>query len=332
MKVFQSLSLIIFSLVMLPTYAEPVNCLTVDIDFQSNEVIESLETKRSEPRIWLLNKASLPENASDCEINDYISTIMLLSQNQSSYVASHPQVMLLTRAVKDKINLIIPYGKNHYGPVMYIDGVLKNLASEDNRDLIIEAFKQYDYLIDVIAHKKWGKHAEQILIEKSAEYAYQVNYDYVEALVGIQDEKHNELLKKILLTPTNNRHIALMRVKTQPNFDYDVVLNEIWNNQSLNELESQYTVMDALNIGNKIALQWLIQNPDKSIYNSSCKTGFECATNVLLSSLDKDELKEWYKDNREYLLFSEEDKTFKMDESFSMLMNKAKKKIFNLFN
>ena len=322
----------IFILVMLPTYAEPINCLSVDIDFKGDLVIQSLETKRSEPRTWLLNKVSLPENASDCEINDYISIILQLSQNQSYYISTHPQVMLLTRAVRDKINIIIPYGKNNYGPVMYVDEVLKNLASEDNRDLIIEAFDQYDYLIDVIAHKKWGQYAEKTLIEKAAKYSYQVNYDYVEALVSIQDEKHNELLRKIILTPTNNRHIALMRIKNQPNFDYDVVLNEIWNNQTLSELESQYTVMDALNTGNKMALQWLILNPDKSIYNASCKTGYECATNVLISDLDKAELKEWYKNNREYLLFSKNDKTFKIDESFGVLIDKAKKKIFNLFN
>ena len=217
----------------------------------------------------LLKRIHLPANASLCERRDFVDLILYASQKQSSYMQTDPQVNMIKLAIKDYEEEFMSLAKDWHSPNSYVQKALvEALADNSKIDVVRKNIDKYPWLIKVVVNNGWSlqfrKEIENVITKRNGK----VSYNYAAALAQIDDPGTKHLLLSLFNSGSGNRHVTYSYSKNIKWFDPIPVMMEIWNSDSVTDLEQQYFAYPLIRNGFMPALDYTVNKIDGYASNS----------------------------------------------------------------
>ena len=264
----------------------------------------------------LLKKVVLPENPSEKQVVEYIDQILRTTINQRSFSSRDPQIPKLIQVGSKNLHLLLDaidkysHGMNDYH-LMY---AIKRLADSSHKKLILRQLPRSRDLIDVVVRKGWERDARNILIQ-----GLEINNGYlptkwIGATAKLNDKKATPLLIEHFIRGSNKKW-TYDSIKHIPGIELKDAVAKAWENAKFNR-NSSYELTSvakiAVGYGHKDALNVLVNeltgNKNKRERQS---VGMALKRHLDFVGSDK-EIVDYYKKNKDNLVFDPKDKRFKI--------------------
>ncbi|WP_444895859.1 hypothetical protein [Microbulbifer sp. SSSA005] len=294
---------------------EEVNCLQINYGMSDQELIKRISAKDRKPDFTLLKKVHLPANASLCQKQDFIETILYLSSNQRSYTETDPQVSMISRALKGNEEDFLPMAKsNWHSPNSYIsDAYISMISDRGMKDFVKKHFSKYPWLIEAITRNGWSKDFKEEIIQFVENKNGHVNYHFATAFSQINDPATEDLILKSFFNSGANRHIFYSRIEKLEWLTLTPSLEKLWQSPDVNKLELAYLAYPLGITGFIPVLDYLANNENGSTYDNPYRSNIDFFNYLTDQNLQPGELKEWLKLNRSSLVFDNESRKFNLN-------------------
>ena len=185
-------------------------------------------TEPKGPDLKVLHKIKLPENPTEDQVREYIDLIIMASRGQDRWGPGDPQVRMLAQLGRKRLKLLIDaLGRGDY----YLVEAIKRLATEADKQLIIDALRRHHGLVEIIVREGWEKDARDTLVRVLATRPhYRPLYlptEWIKAVTRLKDPKTYDDLKAYFIDGMNpySTYRALL---TLPDFDLAGAAAEAW--------------------------------------------------------------------------------------------------------
>ena len=261
--------------------------------------------------IEALDKIDLPENPSKNDILEYFREIARATQNQRSFSESDPQVYMLMEVGHENLAYLVSYNADHMVD-MYFISAIKELAREEDKELILSFLPRKRDLVKVVVAKRWEEDAKQILTSELSELPQYLPTEWVNAVASFDDPCTYDSLRNYLIYGSN-RSWTYQSIKNNTSIeDLEDAVGEAWKNtkkehsewgqNSFAPIAASYGHVDALEViidslGSP-SLSPSVHQPRKYIFQYTKFRG----TN--------DEIRKWFKQNKSKLEFDKQNEKF----------------------
>ena len=274
--------------------------------------------KRKAPDMEALSKIQLRDNATKREVRDYVQRIFQASRDQRSYFASDPQVGMLKEVGPGNVDVLIEVARDGLGWTNYAVYALEDLVNDTHRHRILSVLPRQRRLVRVVVAKGWEDDAREILINGLRNYTGYLPSQWISAVASFHSPSTYDVLIDYFVNGWN-RHVTYGIIKGLPGIDLTKALPKAWESArtSGRKYEIGSLTQSAIAVGYRPALDYVIDTLDD---NDGVPRTLYRARAVALRYLDvhgsNEEIRDWYRENRDQLQFDPADKKFKRKNKF----------------
>jgi hypothetical protein len=258
-----------------------------------------------------LDNITLPDNPLKKDILKYFREIARATQNQRSFSESDPQVYMLLEVGHENLEYLVSYNADHMVD-MYFTAAIKELAEEEDKELILSYLPRKRDLVKVITAKRWEEDAKQILISELAELPQYLPTEWVSAVASFDDPCTYDSLKNYL-TYGSNRSWTFKAIKNSTSMeDLEDTVGEAWENakKAHSEWDKNSFAPIAASYGHVDALEVIINSLDSPANGPSVYQPRKQIFQYTEVRGTNDEIRKWFKKNKSKLVFDAEAEKF----------------------
>jgi len=249
-----------------------------------------------------LAKIVLPTNPSEKDVLAYLSKIELASAYQNSYSSRDPQVLMITAIGNKYLDLLLSRSSNHKIR-FYVIRAAQQLASENDKAIILKHLKTNRDLVSVITRNGWVKDAKEILYNQ---LRYNQNYlptEWIKAVASFKDQTTYEDLTRYLISGPN-KSWTYNAIKSLPGIELEFPVKQAWLNAKSDKWSKINFAPIAVSYGHADALAIIIDSLDRNPNSGEFVREPEKYINQYTNAEGlNDEIRDWYKANKNMLKF-----------------------------
>ncbi len=260
-----------------------------------------------------LDKISLPDNPTKKDILKYFREIARATQNQRSFSESDPQVYMLLEVGHENLEYLVSYNADHMVD-MYFTAAIKELAQDEDKELILSYLPRKRDLVKVVVAKRWEEDAKQILTSELAELPQYLPTSWVSAVASFDDPCTYDNLKNFLIYGSN-RSWTFKAIKNSTSIDdLKDTVDEAWQNakKSRSEWDKNSFAPIAASYGHVDALEVIVNSLDSPSSDPSVYQPRKQIFQYTEIRGTNDEIRKWFKKNQSNLIFDKEIEKFKI--------------------
>jgi hypothetical protein len=258
-----------------------------------------------------LDKIDLPDNPSKSDILKYFRQIVRATQNQRSFSESDPQVYMLLEVGHENLEYLVSYNADHMVD-MYFTAAIKELAQEEDKELILSYLPRKRDLVKVVVAKRWEVDAKQILTSELAELPQHLPTEWVSAVASFDEPCTYDSLKNYLIYGSN-RSWTYKAIKNNTSIeDLKTTVGEAWENakKAHSEWDKNSFAPIAASYGHVDALEVIVNSLDSPSSGPSVYQPRKLMFQYSEIRGTNDEIRKWFKINKSNLVFNEEIEKF----------------------
>ncbi|MDH3349872.1 MAG: hypothetical protein OEM02_17425 [Desulfobulbaceae bacterium] len=258
-----------------------------------------------------LDKIKLPENPSKNQILKYFREIAQATQNQRSFSESDPQVYMLMEVGHENLEYLVSYNADHMVD-MYFTAAIKELAQEEDKELILSYLPRKRDLVKVVVGKRWEEDAKQILISELTELPQYLPTEWVSAVASFDEPCTYDSLKNYLIYGSN-RTWTYKAIKNGTSITgLKEAVDEAWKNAKKDHSEwDKFSFAPiAVSYGHVDALEVIISSLDSPSNTPSVYQPRQHIFQYTEFRGSNDKIRKWFKQNKSKLVFDEENEKF----------------------
>lgn len=265
------------------------------------------------------DKIQLPENPSKKDILQYFREIARATQGQTTFSESDPQVHMLIEVGHENLKYLVSYNADR--PVnMYFIAAIRELTREEDKELILNFLPRKKDLVKVVIDKNWQEDAKPILISELNELPPYLPTEWIRAVASLDDPCTHEGLKNYLIYGSNRSwtYKAIISNTTIPNLKE--AIGEAWTNarKEPSEYSRNSFAPIAASYGHVDALGVIVQALDSSDrFGSGIRDARKYIFQLTEIRGTNDEIRSWYKKNKDKLVFNTELEKFIIKQQIS---------------
>ena len=258
-----------------------------------------------------LDKIKLPDDPSKSDILKFFREIAKATQNQRAFSESDPQVYMLMEVGHKNLKYLVSYNADHMVD-MYFMAAIKELAQNEDKDLILSYLPIKRELVKVVVAKRWEEDAKQILTSELAELPQYLPTEWINAVASFDDPCTFDSLKNYLIYGSN-RSWTFESIKNNTSMtDLKEAVDEAWTNakKSHGNWEKNSFAPIIVSYGHIDALEAIIDSLDSSPSGSSVYQPRKHIFQYTEVRGTNDEIRKWFKQNKSNLIFDEQHEKF----------------------
>jgi hypothetical protein len=259
----------------------------------------------------VLDKIKLPKNPTDADIKKYIYAIMWLSKDQRSFSPSDPQVAKFTELGAERLPIMVQCLDNSNSLRSYhlLQAIIR-LTDDNHKEIIIKALPKHKELVRAILSEGWENDARKELIIGLKRYQSYIPYEWVQAVVNLNDPKTYPLLREYFIKGQNKSH-TYNTIKNLPIKNMDDAVSEAWRRTPYDKYHRTTMSAIAVKYGHKDALEYLIDAllEKSNFYNVTPRA---TVLKHIDFSGDNKAIQKWFRKNKSKLVFNKITKKFKL--------------------
>lgn len=269
------------------------------------------------PDIATLRAIELPDKDDPEQVKEYISAIVRTSLGQNTYSDRDPQVRMLIDLGEENVPLMIDSlrfssGMNNY----HLRRAIVHLASERNKDVILEALPLYPELVSAVVRQGWGTDARDTLIMELRSIR-SLPTEWIQAVASLRDPETYPLLVEYFVEGPN-RSFTYRAIRDLPIESLDEAVEQAWNRTKRSHRHDRMSMaIIALEYGHVDALEVLV---DALAHGGEDGTwpAREARPAVLRHTAFRgtnQEILAWFQAHRDSLVFDAESRRFEVQPS-----------------
>jgi len=262
-----------------------------------------------------LSRIKLPENPTEAEVREYVSRILVASQDQQTFSSADPQVQMLTRVGPEHVDVLVRAAGWTPMAGIHIVPAIDRLAQPEHKDLILDALPRVPELVQVVLDQGWLEDARETLVAGLRHHPDYLPTEWVEAVAFFRDPHTYDELKHYFVHGAN-RAYTYRAIKDLPDIELSGAVAEAWRRSSLGEWEAISMAPVAMEYGQLDALAYAVRTltdpspSDQRRYDSWRLWGAVGRhTNAPQSA---EGLKRWFAQNKDRLVFDPETRMFRV--------------------
>ncbi len=276
----------------------------IDARLKKNEErkpVNIISRMNNNTNLVALEKITLPENPTREQVSEYIQKIVNASREQRSFSSNDLQVAMLSLIGHKNLDLLLKY----YSSTFYIQYAVQNMATKDDKEIILKALKENRDLIRVVLRMGWEKDVKDLIIQELKNNRNVLPPEWIDAAVMFKDPKIYPDLIEYLING-GNCSITYKAIKKLPGIELEDAVAKMWDKKRLLDSywERDNAAMIAAEWGHLDALGYLINwlkqpQPDQHMCGEIRNTIWQ----VTEQSGSPEELDKWFKENGDKLTF-----------------------------
>ena len=297
---------------------------------------------RKGPDLDALRKLKLPGDPTEEQVRQYIISIYAASKAQTTFSDDDPQPELLARLGRERLGVLLETWERynyHTGPLSprrtisirddevmisrfplahpflsYLESAVVHIATEEDKQLIVEALPGNHSLVRVILKKGWEAAAKDTLTSVLASRPNIVHPGWIEATARLRDPDTYEDLMAYLVKGANP-HGTYRSIRSLPGLDVSGAVAEAWEAaRSRRDSRAKcWIAVFAVEHGHLDALEYLV-----GFHEEKLKLAFawqsKRAGSVIRSrtsfSGPMEQVGNWFRKNKKLLSFDARQKKF----------------------
>ena len=264
----------------------------------------------------VLKKIMLPDNPTREQVRQYVIRICEVSEGHYIWLPSDPQAEMLGRVGRKWLPVLLDTWNSHGRNVapIYLEHALVHIATEKDKQLIVEALPANHSLVRVISRKGWEAAAKDTLTSVLASRPNILHPDWIEATARLRDPNTYEDLMAYLVKGANP-HRTYESIRSVPGLDVSGAVAEAWAaaRSRRDSLTKFWIAVIAVEHGHLDALEYLVafyeQKPKLAFGWQSKRAGSVIRSRASFSG-PMEEVGNWFKKNKNNLEFDAHGKKF----------------------
>lgn len=256
----------------------------------------------------VFEKITLPDNPTREQAAEYIQKIVNASRGQQSFSSNDPQIALLTRVGSKNLDLLL----KHYNANFYVQMAIQNLATPDDKDVILKALKENRNLIVVVLRNGWEKDVKDLILQELKTSRNILPPQWIEAAATFKDPKTYPDLIEYFISG-NNPTFTYKAIRMLPGIELEDAVSKMWDRKRLsgNYWERDSAAMIAAEWGHLDALGYLINRlNDPKLEQHMSGEIKNLVWQVTGQYGSPAELAKWAKENGDNLTFDEKTRKY----------------------
>jgi len=264
-----------------------------------------------------LSRIKLPENPTEAQAREYVSRILAASEGQRTFSSGDPQVLMLTLVGPEHVDVLVRAANWTPMADVHVVPAIRRLAGPEHKDLILDALPRLPELVRVVLDRGWLDDARETLVAGLRHHPDYLPTEWTEAVASFRDPDTYEELKHYLVYGTN-RVQTYRAIRDLPGIELSDAIADAWRHASHSKWEATSMAPVAMEYGHLDALAYAVRTltdpspSDQRRYDSWRLWGAVGRhTNAPRSA---EELKRWFAENKDNLIFDPETKMFRVKE------------------
>ncbi len=258
-----------------------------------------------------LGKISFPANPTKETLRQYVFDILAATRSQHRFKPDDPQVNMLLRVGEENIDVLIGVARLCDIHTSYhINMAIKQLATEQNKSVIINSLPDNKNLVWIVVTHKWQNEARDILIRELKKKVH-LPVEWIQAVSDLQDPSTYDLLVNHFIN-SDRKYDTYNVIKDLPGIGLEAHhIEEAWERTSkrLNPPERVMMATIAIGYGKEDALEILVDGLYTVWYVDLVR---EALLKHTEGTGDNDQIMDWYKTNKDSIFFDKETRKFKV--------------------
>ncbi len=262
---------------------------------------------RRGPDIAALSDIALPDRGDPEQVKSYIRTIASVSQGQNTFSDRDPQIRMLIDLGEESVPVLLESMRHSHGMNDYhIRRAIVLLASEKNKDLILDALPLHPELVSAVLQQGWAADARDTLITELKNTRQYLPTEWIQAVASLRDPETYPLLTEYFVEG-QNRAFTYKAIRSLPIENMSEVVERAWKRSKYGDEYARISMaIIALEFGQLDALEaladalthestdsvWLVREARPAVLRH---TDFRGANS---------ELMQWFRENQEDLEFN----------------------------
>ncbi len=259
-----------------------------------------------------LQKIDFPKEPSDENLRLYVAQIIEISQNQTTYTPSDPQIGMLTRLGEEHIQILLDALKSNNPYNFHLLRAIDRLSTEKSKPQILASLSTAPSLAEILLKNSWQNDARETLIQGLHQEF--LPEDWLRAVASFEDPStYDALIQHMVhgLNPASTYEV----VENLPGIQLDDAVDKTWQrSKHRHGWQADTFAIIAIGYGKVDALEHLIhvldsRKPDQEYLKDQALQALIEHTTAHGST---EEIRAWYQQNRDHLVFDSADKKFKV--------------------
>ena len=271
----------------------------------------------------VLAQIKLPEQPNKGQVRDYIAAIAKASQGRQSWSSTDPEVKMLKKVGRKNIDVLIA-AQDVDEPNFHIQRAISELADESSKKVVLENLETHPTLAEVVLKRGWEKDARETLLRGLRERG-DLPTEWIQAVSRLNAPASYPLLREYFIHRSNRANTYAV-IKTLPIKDLPGAVREAWTRTGESYDKAAVAGL-AVGYGHRDALEWLFErlgSLDVDEHNrwelKEIRAAISRSTEVTGT---KEELAQWWKENRGALRFDPETRKFVSSKTEAAPSSKA---------
>lgn len=297
------------------------------------EIPQWKRQKRDPKHAKKLDEIVLPKNPTREQCKAYLKELDALVQNKRMFSDDDEEVEKLKAIPAEHIDLVFGLLDSGFGLDFYAECAIDEIDPKTIRKTIVKHLDENPANISIIVMYGWVQDAKPVIMNKLKTAEGDSSPAWYQAFVELAEPKHYARLHDIAV---GSRHAAdyIELLKTLPDYDLTATIDACWEKRSTgrdfhdfdpfyshHDPETQLAVHAAA-IGKTDALAFLIdrlQNTGPNRFGGNREDINQTrlgVTRFIPFRGTNEEIKDWYKANKDQLIFDEFQKRYVVEEDF----------------
>ena len=267
-----------------------------------------------------IEKITLPQDPTRKQCEDFVAELREAAKNKRSYSSNDPIVDKLKSLPEEHVDLLMLEISNRTTLRYFANYAMRGMSPEKMRDRIVSTLKDNPNNIGIIVMNGWTMDVRDEILRQVQSADANLSPAWFQAAVEVADPR---LYPKLHEITTGSRYASqfLMILRALPDYDLAHTVNVCWNRAGDEKLpvSQQSFALLAAEMGNVDALGMLITQLSTSNSYYAVTTSPNISRVNVLRFIDfrgsNEEMKQWFTDNRDQLVFDHLQKRFVFAES-----------------
>lgn len=230
------------------------------------QLIQAQQQNVKGPDTEALAKITLPENPTPAQVGEYVRAVLAASGSPDSSAAA-PQQQMLAKIGPQHLNILIDHlgtTRGVHGAQTYLLKSIEQLASPENKTLLIERLPDRPELLPLIEKSGWQADAREAILKLMTDGRTPVSSTVIASIAKMRDPKtYAALAEQLAISHEPDR--VYDAIRDLPDIDLDDAVQRAWQRVKDNDTPTKARLAPiAISHGDKDALGAFIDLLDVS--------------------------------------------------------------------
>jgi hypothetical protein len=261
-----------------------------------------------------LARIELPENPSKDDVRTYIEAIFATVGKRSTFSTTDPEVGMLRSVGPEHVDVLIEFYGRPFTPSAYVEWALDRLVTADDKELILEELQTCERLVKFVVEHGWAEDARETLLGAMINDPTFLPTAWIDAVAALKDPETYPLLLAYL-GQGSNPSWTYRSICDLPGIHLTEAVARAWARCRRGSTERQYFAAIATAFGHVDALAVCVESLDPELDDQRrVRRAAEIVRRHLEFAGTDEELRAWFSENREKLVFDPATKMYRVGE------------------